>query len=68
MVRTKYSDLINRYRVEEVKRCLLLPQNSQSKLEVLAYEAGFKSASTFNRQFKNFTQMTPKAFREAYTS
>jgi AraC-like DNA-binding protein len=61
-----FYQLINQYRVEEVKRCLLLPQNSQSKLEVLAYEAGFKSASTFNRQFKQFTKMTPTAYRTAH--
>ncbi len=59
-----FYNLINQYRVEEVKRCLQLAQHSQSKLEVLAYEAGFKSPSTFNRQFKKFTQMTPKAYRE----
>jgi AraC-like DNA-binding protein len=60
-----FYNLINQYRVEEVKRCILLPQHVESKLEVLAYEAGFKSPSTFNRQFKNITSMTPRAFREA---
>jgi AraC-like DNA-binding protein len=60
-----FYNLINQYRVEEVKRCLLLPHNNQSKIEVLAYEAGFKSATTFNRQFKRFTKMTPKAFRSS---
>lgn len=63
-----FYQLINHYRVEEVKRCLLLPQNSQSKLEVLAYEAGFKSASTFNRQFKQLTKMTPNAYRTAHSA
>ncbi len=61
---TNFIDLVNRYRVEEVKRKLLDPANEHIKIIALAYESGFNSKSTFNKVFKDYTNLTPKGFRE----
>ncbi|MCO7223750.1 AraC family transcriptional regulator [Pleionea sp. CnH1-48] len=55
---------VNEYRIEAVKRCLENPDKRFDKLEGIAYDCGFKSSSTFNRLFKQYENMTPKAYRE----
>lgn len=58
-----FYQLINTYRVEEVKQLLQSPDSKRLTLEGLAYEAGFNSKASFYRIFKEFTGQTPSAFR-----
>ncbi len=57
-----FNDLVNQYRVEEVKTKLQTPQAAQLTLFAIAQEAGFSSKTTFYRAFKKFTQQTPNAY------
>jgi AraC-like DNA-binding protein len=57
-----FYEFINQYRVEEVKSMLTNPKNKHLKLISLAYDAGFNSKATFNRIFKQTTNMTPSQF------
>jgi len=56
-----FSDLINRYRINEVIR--LLEKYPEKKIIDLALETGFQSKSSFNRIFKEFTGTTPREYR-----
>ncbi len=53
-----FYQLINRYRVEEAIR--LLKDKPKSSMIDIAFEAGFKSVSTFYNHFKTVTGKTPK--------
>lgn len=55
-----FYDLINSYRIDEVKKQL---KETDEQIIQLAYQNGFKSKSTFNKIFKEKTGMTPKEFR-----
>lgn len=57
-----FYQFVNRYRVEEVKKLMDDPANSNLKLISLAYDAGFNSKASFNRIFKQFTNMTPSEY------
>jgi AraC-like DNA-binding protein len=59
-----FFDFINSYRVEEVKRQLLMPESAYLKLEEIGFAAGFNSKSAFNAAFKKSTQLTPSQFRK----
>ncbi len=62
-----FNSFINFYRVEEVKKELAETGNRDESILQFAYNAGFKSKSTFNASFKKFTGMTPKAYREEFS-
>jgi AraC-like DNA-binding protein len=57
---TTFYDLINNYRIEEVKQILL----SGKEINILesALKAGFNSKTTFNTLFKRKTGLTPTQF------
>jgi len=57
-----FFEFVNLYRVNEVKALMELPENQKLKLISIAYDAGFNSKSSFNRIFKNQTQMTPSEY------
>lgn len=57
-----FYEFVNSYRVEEVKRLMQQPENQNIKLMSLAYDAGFNSKSSFNRIFKQMTEMTPSQY------
>jgi AraC-like DNA-binding protein len=63
-LKTNFFDYINRLRVEEMKRLLLDPKKKYMTIVALANEAGFNAKSTSSRIFKQFTGMTPSAFRK----
>ena len=58
-----FFQLINEYRVEEVKERLKDSDNDHLKILSLAFEAGFNSKASFNRVFKSFTGQTPKDYK-----
>jgi AraC-like DNA-binding protein len=58
-----FYEFINHYRVEEVKILMKRPENKHLKIMSLAYDAGFNSKATFNRIFRQFTDMTPSQYQ-----
>lgn len=61
-----FYELVNGYRLEEVKRRLLTPDARRLTVLALALEAGFNSKTTFNRVFKEKTGLTPKEYQKKY--
>jgi AraC-like DNA-binding protein len=55
-----FNTYINRYRIS--KACYLLANTNLPVLEC-AYEVGYKSLRSFNRNFKIYTGMTPNQYR-----
>ncbi|MFK7932439.1 MAG: helix-turn-helix domain-containing protein [Saprospiraceae bacterium] len=60
-----FFDFVNGYRVEEVKKLLQNEKMAHLSLLGIAYEAGFKSKSTFNLAFKKLAGITPSAYRKS---
>lgn len=58
-----FFDLINRNRVEEVKKRLHDPAFSHLSILGVALDCGFNSKSSFNTAFKKFTGQTPSQYR-----
>lgn len=63
---SNFYDLINSYRIEEVKRALEDPANIDEKLLSIAWDCGFNSKSVFYRVFKQSTNMTPSQYQKRY--
>ncbi|MGY2134255.1 helix-turn-helix domain-containing protein [Hymenobacter sp. HD11105] len=61
-----FSEVVNGYRLEEVKRRLLTADAQRLTLLALALEAGFNSKATFNRVFKEKVGLTPKEYQKRY--
>ncbi len=59
-----FSDYINSYRVEEIKKMMLDPEFDHYSFLALGFEAGFNSKSTFYASFKKITGLTPSAFKK----
>lgn len=59
-----FFDVVNSYRIEEVKKQLLNSSNKHLTNVAIAYNAGFQSKSSFNAIFKKYVQMTPKEFKQ----
>lgn len=58
-----FFELINKYRVEHVKRLLADPNYNHYTIIQITYEAGFNNKASFNRYFKKEIGMTPSAYR-----
>lgn len=63
--RTKmnFYDLVNGYRLDEVKKDLTDPAKQHLKILSIAFDAGFNSKATFNTLFKQQTGKTPSEYR-----
>jgi len=57
-----FYDYINLMRVEEFKRVAILSENQKFSLMGLAYNCGFNSKTSFNRNFKNTTGLSPSEY------
>ncbi|MBJ7428273.1 MAG: AraC family transcriptional regulator [Bacteroidia bacterium] len=57
-----FYDYINQLRVEEFIRLIALSENQKFTLLSLAYECGFNSKTSFNRNFKKVTDLTPSEY------
>ncbi len=62
IVNQNFYDYVNNFRVEEFKLLVNEPANNHLKILSLAYEAGFKSKTTFNTTFKKITGKTPSEY------
>ncbi|MES2730889.1 MAG: helix-turn-helix transcriptional regulator [Bacteroidota bacterium] len=60
-----FNTYVNEYRIEEVKRRLLMPASQSSTLVGIAFDCGFNSQATFQRAFRNLTNQSPKEFLES---
>jgi AraC-like DNA-binding protein len=58
-----FFDLINNYRIAEIKKRLTDPHYDHFSILAIAMECGFNSKSSFNTAFKKFTGCTPSEFR-----
>ncbi len=59
-----FYELVNQYRVEEVKRKLADPGFQHLSFLGIAQESGFNSKASFNRIFKKMTGLTPNQYRK----
>jgi AraC-like DNA-binding protein len=59
-----FYDLINEYRVEEVKRLLLDDGYRHLSILGIAFESGFNSKSSFQNVFRKHTGMTPSQYKK----
>jgi AraC-like DNA-binding protein len=57
-----FYDYINFQRVEEFKNSVHLPENQKITLLSIAYECGFNSKTSFNRNFKKVTDFSPTEY------
>ena len=57
-----FFEYINSLRVEEFKRLASLPESRQFTIMSLAYDCGFNSKSSFNKNFKKATGLSPSEY------
>ncbi|ASK28906.1 AraC family transcriptional regulator [Chryseobacterium sp. T16E-39] len=57
-----FYDYINTQRIDEFKRIAVLPENQKFTILTLAFESGFNSKTSFNRNFKKYVQCSPRDF------
>jgi AraC-like DNA-binding protein len=67
-LKQSFYDVLNGYRLEEVKQRLLTDDARRLTVLALAFDAGFNSKTTFNRVFKEKTGLTPKEYQKKYHS
>lgn len=60
-----FYDYVNTLRVEAFKQLLLEPESRQYTLLALAFECGFNSKTSFNRNFKKITGISPSAYAKS---
>lgn len=59
-----FPEVLNYFRIEEVKQMLLDPTKEHLKIESLAYDVGFASPSAFYAAFKKVTGQTPTEYQK----
>lgn len=63
---SNFSNYLNDYRVEAVKKMLLNPEFQNYSLLAMGLESGFTSKTTFYKAFKKFTGMTPSQYQKSF--
>ena len=58
-----FYQLVNEYRINEVKEQLANPRKRHLSIEAIGYDSGFNSKSTFFAVFKNITGLTPTQYK-----
>ena len=61
-----FFDFVNTFRVQEAQNILRDPRSMEITLLAVAYDAGFRSKSSFNKIFKEKVNMTPSQYRSLY--
>ncbi len=59
-----FPEVINSFRIKEIKKKLSQPEYSNNKVEDLAYDVGFNTSSAFYNAFKKETSMSPRAYQK----
>ena len=59
-----FNNLVNNYRIEEVKIRLGNEEDKKYTISSIAYAAGFNSLTSFNYAFKKNTGKTPSSYRK----
>lgn len=62
MEEKNFFDYVNDQRVSEFKTLVAKPENQQFTLLSIAYECGFNSKTSFNRNFKKLTGISPSEY------
>jgi len=62
-LKQNFYELVNGYRVEEVKRKLQSPEYDMYSILGIAYESGFNSKTSFNTIFKKYVGQTPSDYK-----
>lgn len=62
---TSFNSLLNDIRVEKVKSLFKDSNNHTKDILELAFESGFNSKATFNREFKKRVELTPRQYRSS---
>lgn len=57
-----FYDLINEMRIREFLERVMQPENKKYTFISLAYDCGFNSKASFNRNFKKYTDKTPSDY------
>jgi LPXTG-motif cell wall-anchored protein len=65
-MKVTFSELVNSRRVEEVKRRLAAAEDADKTLLDIAFDAGFKTKTSFNRVFKKLAGATPSEYRKTH--
>lgn len=56
---------VNEYRMKEAIRLMSDADNKNQTIDAIAFDSGFNDRKTFHRIFKQFTGLTPGAFRDS---
>jgi len=59
-----FTQLVNKYRIEEAKKLILDPAKNHLNMLGIAMEAGFMAKNTFTRAFQKHTGMTPSMYKK----
>ncbi len=59
---SSFNEFVNQYRVHEVKGKLLAQEYKHLTITGIAFECGFNSQATFQRAFKQITNLSPSEF------
>lgn len=59
-----FNEFLNRNRIEEAKRMLVSPKTMRYTIFAIALECGYNSESVFYTNFKKYTGLTPKKYKE----
>lgn len=59
----KFTDFINRYRIEKAKELILDEKMKHFTFEAISKQVGFSNKMTFNRAFKRHLNMTPSEYK-----
>lgn len=62
-----FSALVNRYRIEDVKKKLENDMEKNTSILQMALDSGFSTKTAFNRAFKRLTGVTPSQYRKKIT-
>lgn len=60
-----FFEYINALRIEEFKRLVALPESKQYTIISLAYDCGFNSKSSFNKNFRKVTGLSPSDYLQS---
>lgn len=61
-----FSEFISELRIRHA--CKLLIEEDDKNVNQISYECGFNTLSNFNRQFRLYMRMTPKNYRERFST